>query len=99
MTKEQQSLKNHFNEIYANKQILLNLGYFLSYFNIKYVDYKNRMSFSCPVHNSDNLESACIFKHGEKQDGNFVCWTHHCEKNIGFTAYSLFKYLLKKKIL
>lgn len=88
---------SHFNEISANKQILQNITYFLSYFGIEFVDYKNRYAFTCPIHGSDNIESACIFKGGEKQDGNFICWTHHCEKNIGYNAYSLFKYLLKKK--
>lgn len=89
--------KNHFEEVFANKQILYNLPYFLSYFGIRYTEWKNRYAFSCPIHNSDNPESGNIFKQGQSGDGNFKCWTHHCEKDVGYNAYYFFKYLVKKK--
>lgn len=85
--------QSHFNIEQANKQISNNLPFFLRYFGVKFVDYKNRLTFTCPVHGSDNCESGCLFK----ENGHFVCWTRHCENSIGYDAYSLFRYLLKKK--
>lgn len=91
------TIKNHFDECFANAQIIQNLPYFLSYFKVKFQEYDNRITFTCPIHQSDGQESACIFKKGAKHNGNFVCWTHHCEQDIGFTAYALFRHLVKKK--
>lgn len=85
---------NRFNVEQANKQISSNLPFFLRSFGIKFVDYKNRFTFTCPVHGSDNCESGCLFK----ENGHFVCWTRHCENSVGYNAYSLFRYLLKKKM-
>lgn len=90
-------IQNRFSKEYAANQILNKVDYFLSYFNIKYTHYPNRVAFTCPIHGSDNIESACIFKRGTKYNGNFQCWTHHCENHIGYSIYDFFKYLLKKK--
>lgn len=90
--------QNRFSINDLNNQIIGNLPFFLNFFGIKYTEYKNRYAFTCPIHHSDKFESACIFKRGEVKDGNFVCWTQHCENDIGYCAYDLFRYLLKKKI-
>jgi len=51
--------------------------------SIEYTEFENRISFCCPVHNGDNVEGACIFTDGTKSKGNWVCWTHGCERDYG----------------
>lgn len=77
----------------VNLQICNKLDNILPYFGIEYSNYGQRVSFSCPIHNSDKYESSCIYK----DNGRFYCWTRHCEEDIGFSVYNLFKTLLKKK--
>lgn len=98
MTNHPQS-KNPFEIQAINNQLVEQLPLFLAEFGVDYVDYKNRVAFSCPVHNSDKYESACIFKNGTTYNGNFKCWTRQCEDDVGPDAYSLFQHLLKKKIV
>lgn len=81
------------------QQILMKLPELLDYFGIKYTKYKNRLAFSCPIHNSDGMESACIFTSGDSGGGNFVCWTQHCECEIGLSCIKFFQYLVKKKMV
>ncbi len=51
--------------------------------NVEYIEFENRLAFSCPVHGGDNSGGACIFTDGSKSKGNWVCWTHSCEKDFG----------------
>lgn len=54
----------------------------LEHFNIEYVLYADRVSFSCPIHGSDNPESLSIFTTGHSTVGNWKCWTNGCESEI-----------------
>jgi len=47
------------------------------------MQFDNRIAFSCPAHGGDNPEGSCIFTEGNKTKGNWVCWTHSCEKDYG----------------
>lgn len=54
----------------------------LDHFGIQYVKYDDRVSFSCPIHGSDNPESLSIFITGHSTTGNWKCWTNECEQEI-----------------
>lgn len=81
-----------------NKNIADNIDIVLNYFNIEYSKYQNRAAFACPVHDSSNTESANVFISGNEKYGNFVCWSNHCEENIGRGAVNLVQFLLSKKL-
>jgi 5S rRNA maturation endonuclease (ribonuclease M5) len=71
-------------KIYSiSSEVLEKLPELLNHFNIDFTEFENRIAFACPVHNGDNCEGACIFVDGEKSKGNWVCWTHSCEKDFG----------------
>ena len=55
----------------------------LNALKIEYTEFPNRIAFPCPVHGGDNCEGSCIFTDGSKTKGNWVCWTHSCEKDYG----------------
>jgi 5S rRNA maturation endonuclease (ribonuclease M5) len=62
----------------------------LEHFGIDYVEHSNRIAFPCPIHDGDNPEACCIFTDGISNQGNWSCWTHHCEEEhvgnmFGFT--------------
>lgn len=54
----------------------------LDHFGIEYTEYKDRISFTCPIHESDNEESLSVFTVGNKAVGNWKCWTGACEKEM-----------------
>jgi len=60
---------------------------------IEYHTYSNRISFSCPIHGSDKSESACVFTEESRLGliGNWKCFTHGCEDQVGKSVYSLLK--------
>lgn len=76
-----------------NRQIIDRLPELMDYFGIDYVEFNNTIKFMCPIHDSDNRASASIYK----DSCNYVCWTKHCELNIGRTTYSFFKVLFNRK--
>lgn len=51
--------------------------------NLDYKVIDNRIVMPCPVHGGDNAEAFCLYLDGIKQKGNWVCWTHGCEKKHG----------------
>tara|TARA_B100000029_G_scaffold323871_1_gene316258 strand:- start:7099 stop:8166 length:1068 start_codon:yes stop_codon:yes gene_type:complete len=51
----------------------------LSYFEIEYEVFDNRVTFACPVHGGDNPTAVSIFTDGDSIIGNWQCFTHHCE--------------------
>lgn len=64
---------------------------------VDYNIFENRIVFPCPVHNGDNREGACIFTDGTKSKGNWVCWTHGCEKHHGKNVIGFVKGVLETK--
>lgn len=64
---------------------------------IDYTEFENRIAFSCPVHGGDNNEGACIFTDGTKSKGNWVCWTHSCERDHGKNIIGFVKGVLTHK--
>jgi 5S rRNA maturation endonuclease (ribonuclease M5) len=64
---------------------------------INYAQLENRIVFPCPVHNGDNPEGSCIFTDGTKSKGNWVCWTHGCEKDHGKNLIGFVKGVLQNK--
>jgi len=80
-----------------NEVIALNIEQFLEFYNIEYTTYPNRIAFPCPIHKSDRKESLTVFTSGSTSVGNFVCWTNHCENEIGRGVVNLIKYLVKEK--
>ena len=61
-------------------EVFLKVHSLLDYFGIEYVEYPNRLAFSCPVHGGDNPEGCCIFTDGLTNQGNWSCWTHGCHE-------------------
>lgn len=64
---------------------------------IDYNQFENRITFPCPVHGGDNNEGACIFTDGTKSKGNWVCWTHSCEKDHGKNIIGFVKGVLSSR--
>jgi 5S rRNA maturation endonuclease (ribonuclease M5) len=81
-----------------NITIVKYIDVIFNYFGLDYKLGRNRIILACPIHNSDNDISLNLFTEGDTKVGNFVCWTNHCEKEIGFGAFNLVKYLLDEKI-
>ncbi len=65
-----------------NEVVVEDLSVLLEYFSIDYVTYQDRVSFTCPIHDSDNEESLSIFTDGHTSKGNWRCWTNACEQEI-----------------
>lgn len=64
----------------------------LNFFNISFFESGGRLSFCCPIHDSNNQTSMCVYL----DSGRVKCWTRHCEDNCnGF--YQLVSFLLHKK--
>jgi 5S rRNA maturation endonuclease (ribonuclease M5) len=80
-----------------NESIALNIERILDYFNIDYITYPNRVSLSCPIHNSDRPESLNVFTSGNQSIGNFMCWTNHCEADVGRGAINLIRKIMENK--
>lgn len=75
-----------------------NIENILCHFKIDYVKYNDRVAFSCPIHGSSKSESCTLYTRGRTIEGNFVCWTHHCEEK-GRGALNLIMNLLNCNII
>jgi len=66
----------------ANTFIAENIDIVLSYFgiNLNYTD--SYLVGSCPIHGGDNTTAFNIFTSGHSHIGNWICYTHHCEKSF-----------------
>lgn len=64
---------------------------------IEFTEFENRTAFPCPVHGGDNAEGACIFTDGTKTKGNWVCWTHSCERDYGKNIIGFIRGVLSHK--
>ena len=84
--------------IKLNELIAFNIENILDYYSISHVVYPNRVTFPCPIHNSDRAESLNVFTSGNTSVGNFVCWTGHCESDVGHGVINLIKYIAEKKV-
>jgi 5S rRNA maturation endonuclease (ribonuclease M5) len=78
-----------------------NIEDILSELEIQYTKYPSRLSFSCPIHGSDNLESLSIYPNiaqGSYGKPNWKCWTKHCEETegLGKDLYGLIGGILEK---
>jgi len=80
-----------------SNELLDKLPALLESLKIEYVEFENRISFPCPVHGGDNIEGACIFIDGTKSKGNWVCWTHSCEKDHGKNIIGFVRGVLSNK--
>mgnify|MGYP003440053510 CR=1 FL=1 len=80
------------NEIIADNAELI-----LDKLEIEHKVYKDRISMRCPIHDSSKDESLSLFTTGQKYSGNYVCWTNHCEKDVGNGALNLIKSILEQK--
>lgn len=65
--------------------------------DIEYVEYPNRYSFPCPVHNGDNPEGCSIFTDGEDVVGNWKCWTGSCEEDYVQNIFGFIRACLSTK--
>lgn len=70
----------------------------LDYYGIDYITYPNRIAFPCPIHQSDRRESLNVFTSGSTSIGNFVCWTNHCEADVGRGAINLVRQIIENKV-
>ena len=74
-----------------------NVENLLAAFDISHERFDNRICFCCPIHGGDNPNGACIFTDGTKSKGNWVCWTHGCEKEHGKNIIGFVKGYLQSK--
>lgn len=64
------------------EKFLYKLEDFLEINGIEYTKQRNRVTFPCPLHDSDNIDSLSIYTENAKVKGIWRCWTHHCESEI-----------------
>lgn len=81
----------------ANITIVDHIETVLDYFGLDYNVLHNRVVMPCPVHNSSRESSLNFFTEGRESVGNWKCWSRSCEKEIGFGAINLVKFLLEQK--
>ena len=75
----------------VRSRLLDNVEDLFDQFGIAYLNNGERTSSTCPVHEgSDNETALSIFLDG----GNWVCWTHHCEKKYGNDMLGLVRGIL-----
>lgn len=79
------------------EDLIVKIESLLQTLKIEYEIFENRIVFPCPVHGGDNREGACIFTDGTKSKGNWVCWTHGCEKSHGKNIIGFVKGSLESK--
>lgn len=82
--------------ISLNESIAANAEKIMDALNIDYTVYPNRVAFACPIHESNRKESLNLFTSGDTSVGNFVCWTNHCEDEVGRGAINLVRSILEK---
>lgn len=80
-----------------NDYLYDNLENILEKFSIDYVKHNNRITFPCPIHNSDNEDSLSILLEGANVNGLWTCWSNHCEKEYGKTIFGLIKGILSQE--
>jgi len=61
-------------------ELFNNLEKLLTYLDIEYVEYPNRIAFPCPVHGGDSPEACCVFTDGTTSKGNWQCFTRSCQE-------------------
>jgi hypothetical protein len=66
----------------ANKIISENIDVVLSHFGISLNQTDAYLVGSCPIHGGDNTTAFNIFTSGHTFTGNWICYTHHCEKSF-----------------
>lgn len=59
--------------------------------NLRYEQIGNRFTLSCPIHDSDNRDSMTIYKYGKLCNGNWICFTSHCEKEWGSGLFNFIR--------
>lgn len=50
----------------------------------------------CPIHDGDNISAFNIYKEGHSQAGNWICYTHGCERHFLPTVIGLVRAHLSK---
>lgn len=75
-------------------QLVDGLPEILDDFGIEYCEHHNRLSMPCPVHGGDNPEGCSVFIDGQTAQGNWVCFTHHCELNFDSSIFGFFRGIL-----
>ena len=66
----------------ANKIISKNIDVVLNHFDIELNYTDVYLSGPCPIHGGDNKTAFNIFTSGNTHVGNWICYTHHCEKSF-----------------
>ena len=66
----------------ANKIISKNIDVVLNHFDIELNYTDAYLSGPCPIHGGDNKTAFNIFTSGNTHVGNWICYTHHCEKSF-----------------
>ena len=66
----------------ANKIISENIDVVLNHFSIELNFFENYLAGTCPVHGGDNKTAFNFFTSGNTHVGNWICYTHHCEKSF-----------------
>lgn len=69
-----------------------NIRDLLNSFSIEYIDYGNRLTGRCPIHDGDNKQAFSIYT----ESGAWRCFTAGCHEHNG-NLYGLIKLLLKKR--
>ena len=78
----------------ANKIISENIDVILSHFGITLNQTDAYLVGSCPIHGGDNTTAFNIFTSGHTFVGNWICYTHHCEKSFVNNAIGFIRGLI-----
>jgi len=71
-----------------------NIRDILNLLGIEYQDYHNRITFQCPLHDSNKSDSLSILLEGSNKNGLWCCWTQRCETKYGYGLFNLVKGIL-----
>lgn len=66
----------------ANKIISKNIDVVLNHFDVELNYTDTYLCGPCPIHGGDNKTAFNIFTSGNTHVGNWICYTHHCEKSF-----------------
>jgi len=78
------------------QQTIDNIQNILNHFEVPHRVIGSRITMACPIHSGDNQSGCCIFLDGQKESGNWKCWTNACEETYGYGIIGFVRGLLSK---
>lgn len=87
-----QKPKLHFEEINRISDLASeHIDDILDDLKIDYQQIGNRFTFTCPLHDSNNLDSMTMYKYGKVCNGYWLCFTNNCQKEWGAGLFNFIR--------